>query len=820
MMWTILAATALANPAISLPAKYDSIFKRLTLEEKATLMHGSSGFSFGKLPSHNLPEIGMNDGPQGVRQGVSTAFPCAITYAATWDRDLIRKLGVALGQETKAAGNRVILGPAVNIMRTPLGGRTFEYMGEDPYLAGHIAAEYIKGVQSQGVAACVKHFTLNEQEVWRTTIDVYSSRRALEEIYAEPFRIAIQEGKVWSLMSAYNKVQGDYCTASPLLNQQLLRKEWGFDGVIMSDWGAWHDDKLALESGATLDMPSGMDAKKDQALADRVREGEISEEALNDAVRRNLLMASRVAPPDDKKLKNVSNEERAQIAKQVAIDGMVLLKNSNSLLPLDSKKLKRIAVIGPNADKKHTLIGTGAVGGGSGAVEPPYEITVLEGLKKALGGKVQVDFAPGFEFARPFSLIGKDYVPGGFDEMRWSTQDFTGSSTAGHSEKIDVNTDSNGGSYSYRWTGTLVAPRTEDLTLIIGSDDGSRLYADDKLLIDNWGDHNTERKMGTIKVQKGQKVSLKLEFYNSIGKGEMYLAVKSPKQYEFSTAVALAKGADAVVFVGGTDHSYDSEGWSEGSPFGADKPNLDPIGPQAEFINEIAKVNPKIAVVLINGAPISVEAFKNSAAAILEAWYPNQEGGSAVADVLLGHADPGGRLPVTFGKKLEDWRSHQFGMEGYPGTEEHGKETYKDDIWVGYRWFDHARIEPSYPFGFGLSYTTFKMADFKLTATKTGWVATCSVTNTGKRAGSHVVQIYVQNPASQDRAIRELKGFSKVHLKAGESAKVSIPLDKTAFRRYDESMGDWVVPGGKYQVLWGNSSVDFAGSRDVMISQK
>lgn len=678
------------DPKVPLEERVNDLFSRLTLVEKASLLHGCGNNGYGNIPLIGLPEIFMTDGPQGVRlnHGKATAFPCGLALAATWDPALIEEEGRAMGSECRALNRRVLLAPGVNIMRTPLGGRNFEYMGEDPCLAGKTAAAFIRGVQSEGVAACVKHFDLNEQEHWRTTINVECGERALHEIYGVPFETAVREGEVWAVMDAYNRFRGNYCTASKYLNRDVLEHEDGFDGAIISDWGAWHDDKLAIEGGCTIDMPAKVDAARDACIAKRVADGEISKKAFDEAVRRNLRLLFRVGAFGAWHGGSLNTPAHQQLSRRVATESIVLLKNNRNVLPLDINKLKKIAVIGPNADQYQTMAdgSTLAVRGGSGATRPPFEITPLAALKARLGNKII--YAPGFTF-------------------------------------------------------------------------------------------------------EGTPCSS-----NSVAQ-----------------AVAAAKSADVVVFFGGTDHSYDREALGWGDVKGADKPNLQLKGPQADLIRKIAAVNSNTIVVLINGAPVSVEQWHRQVPAIVEMWYGGMEAGNAIADVLFGKVNPSGKLPCTFGKKLDDWLCHKLGPESFPGTGNNGVVKYLDGIWVGYRHFDEAGITPRFPFGYGLSYTTFKYGDASLSATTMSGsnplTIKIPITNTGKRAGAEVVELYIheEHPVLP-RPPQELKGFSKLYLLPGETKTASFVIHRRDLSFWDVKTHAWKATPDVFEARLGSSSRD------------
>ena len=814
---------------VPIEERVNDLFARLTPEEKAALVHGCSGMGYGNMPRIGLPEILMTDGPQGVRmgQGAATAFPGGLAMAATWNPEVVEQGGMVFGRECQATNQRVFLAPGVNIMRTPLGGRNFEYMGEDPYLAGKTAAAYIRGVQSQGVAACVKHWNFNEQERWRTTIDVECDDRALHEIYGPAFEMAVKEGKVWSAMPAYNRFRKDYCAASKFLNVDILAKEYGFDGATISDWGAWHDDKLCLNGGCTIEMPSGKNAKRDAKIAEQVAKGEISQAMFDEAVRRNLRLLFRIGAFEAPKAGAINTPENQKIARQAATEGIVLLKNDPSILPLDAAGIKKIAVIGPNADQCQTMVdGTGlAVRGGSGAMRPPYEITPLAALQQRFGDKVI--YAPGLQFEKKGAQSAPLMkFPEGLKGEFFANNNCQGNPVATRTDK-EINfrfaidkapvAGLNPQQFSARWTGIFTAPGVGPYELVLSSDDGSRLWIDDQLVIDHWGDHDTQAKATTIALDPAKPAKIKLEYQNNGGKGDLVLKCQrfSPPSSmpDDLFAINAAKQADVVLFFAGTDHSYDREALGWGDVKGADKPDLELKGPQADLIQKIVAVNPKTIVVLINGAPVSVEQWQAQVPAIVEAWYGGLEAGNAIADILLGDANPSGKLPCTFGKKLDDWLCHQLGTESYPGTGNNGVVKYLDGIWVGYRHFDNAKIEPRYPFGHGLSYTTFKYGEAKLSAKSVAGdetlTVTTSVTNTGKRAGAEVVQLYLNDvEASVKRPPQELKGFQKLFLQPGETKAATFTIARRDLSFWDEASKGWKAEPGKFEAHIGSSSRD------------
>ncbi len=712
-----MTANTVAAPlsSSSLEDRAEALLRQLTLEEKIQLCHGCSNMEVGDIPRLGIGKLGMSDGPQGVRLEDgrhATALPCGISLSCTWNPEAARAFGALIGREIRATGNHVILGPGVNLMRTPLCGRNFEYYGEDPYLSGQIAAAYIRGVQSEGAAATVKHLAANNQEICRTVGSSNLDERTLREIYLVPFEAAVKEGRVWCIMSSYNKINGVYASQNALVQETIPKKEWGFDGVMMSDWGGAHDTKACALGGLDLEMGQGMDSLMGKPLLNLVRRGEISEAAIDEKVRRVLRLMLRTGlldPPESRPAGSFNTQEHHLEARRLAGEGMVLLKNDSAFLPLQKEKIQTLAVIGPNAARTH-CIGKLHDCGGSGAVHPDYEITPLEGLRNYLGVGVKIVFAEGVSFAKP--------------------------------------------------------PE--------GTSDGAR--------------------------------------------------DKASKDALFAQAIEAAQQADAVLFFGGTNHSYDTEALGWGDVKTADIPNLELIGPQARLIRELAAINPCVAVVLINGSAVSVEPWIDNVSAVLEAWYPGMESGNAIAEVLFGQVNPSGKLSCTFGRRLEDYACHANGS--YPGVREGGNPfvEYKEGIFMGYRWFDRESIKPRFPFGFGLSYTTFGLKNAEAairnaSAENPRVTISVEVANTGTREGAEVVQVYVGDAQSSvPRPVRELKGFQKVFLKPGESKTVTIDLGFRSFAFWDANSHLWNVEPGEFRIGIGTSSRDIHYEKTVTLT--
>lgn len=709
LMFSVLTVTAqnLFNPATE--AKITALIKKMTLEEKVGMLHANSSFTSAGVKRLGIPEMVTSDGPHGVRvehgrgwtplknvDDAGTYLPTGNTLAATWNRKLGYDFGAVLGSEAKYRGKDVILGPGINIIRSPLNGRNFEYQSEDPYLIAQMAVGYIKGVQDQGVSASLKHFAANNEEVDRGTVNVEMSERALREIYLPGFEAAVKKGQVNTVMGAYNKFRGQYATENKYLINDILKGEWGFKGLVMSDWGAVHNTMEALENGTDLEMGSDIGTPPlkynqffmgDTVIA-LVKSGKVPVALVDDKVRRILRVMFKTNMIGAKRTAGTYNTKaHQQTALKVAEEGIVLLKNEDNVLPLVKENIKSIAVIGQNADREN------AMGGGSSQVKAKYEITPLQGIKNLVGSMVNLQYAQGYKIARN---------------------------------------------------------QQADAALI-------------------------------------------------------------------QEAVNIASKADVAIIFCGWTHGYDYSKWDDNAydAEGVDKPDMNmPFG-QNELIKAVLKANPKTIVVLMGGGPIDISGWVGESKAILEGWYPGMEGGTALAKIIFGEVNPSGKLPMTFPKKLEDSPAHKLGE--FPGI--NGTVHYKDDIFVGYRYFDTYKVEPQFPFGHGLSYTSFlyQNAVKKVTGDKQ---VTYSVDlkNTGKKDGAQVVQVYVEpiNPLVP-RPRKELKAFEKVFLKAGETKTVKFILNKEAFSYYDEKKKAWVADNGQYLIAVGNSSKDIQASGEVKL---
>jgi beta-glucosidase len=789
--------TLAATPQIE--QRVDQLLAQLTPQEKFQLLGGVSGFYTKDIPHINLPRFKMSDGPVGSRNdGPSTAYPAGALLAATWDPEIARREGESLGRDCRSRGDHFILGPGVNIYRVPQNGRNFEYLGEDPFLASAIAPAYIQGVQSQGVAACVKHYACNNQEYERESIDTIVDERAMQEIYLPAFEAAVKVGHVRSAMASYNRINGFHATASQYLLTDVLRKQWGFDGILMSDWGATHDTRGPANAGLDLEMPSG-DFLNEKTLAPLIANGKVAQATIDEKVRRLLRVAVEMQwmdrPQKDTAIPHDDPQSDA-VALSVASEGIVLLKNSAGLLPLDRGKLHTIALLGPAAD--HYI-----AGGGSSRTSPTRPVTILDGISAVAPG-VKIESIPFNDWHdHKLSALAKASVfEAPLTAKFYNSDDLSGPLAMERNDPTidfdwktklpakEITTDH----FSVRWTGSIKPALTGDYTFLIRSDDGSRVKLDGKTIVDNWRDQAAHAEAAAASLVGGHTYQLTVEYYNVGGDASVQFAW-FPKTPLISTEQrpALAAADAAIVCV----RTIETEG--------ADRPYA-LSAEQETLIEETAKVNPRTIVILESGGNVAMKDWIDGVPALIDGFYPGQAGGRAIAEILFGDTNPSGRLPDTFEKDWPD--SPAFGH--YPG--EHNRVEYAEGIYVGYRWYDKKKIEPRFPFGFGLSYTTFELKNLKPITTGGEVVFSIDVTNTGPRPGATVAQLYVRPPSTGpiDRPVQELKGFARVELKPGETKTVTFPLNARSFSYWDVTAHDWKPVPGEYEIAVGQSSRDIA----------
>lgn len=694
---------------VQMEKRIEKLIKKMTLEEKVGLLHGNSKFYVAGVERLGIPEWSLSDGPHGVRAEINrhdwayagwtndsaSYFPTGTAFAAAWNPELAYRRGEVLGEEARWRKKDVLLGPGVNIIRSPLCGRNFEYMSEDPYMNSVLAVAYIKGLQSRDVACSVKHFAVNNQETNRTTVDVECSERALREIYLPAFKAAVQEGGALTVMAAYNKFRGEFCAENNYLVRKILRNEWGFDGVYVTDWGAAHSTVPSMEAGLDLEMGTLIDKYEDwyyaNPLIEAVKSGKVPMSLVDEKVGDVLRVMIKTNVLDPKKRfgpGSMNTKEHQQATYDAAAEAIVLLKNQNNLLPLDFSSIKSLAVIGDNATRKHSN------GGLSSEIKAVYEVTPLEALRAKWGDKVDIRFAQGYE-------------------------------------KLS--------------------------TFVEGSNNG--------------------QSSGTFSSKTQESDALLKE------------------------AVEVARTSDVALLVCGLNHDYDTESF--------DRLNMDiPYG-QVKLIQEVVKANPRTIVVMIAGSPLNMAAVDICSPAIVWAWFNGMEGGNALVDVLSGKVNPSGKMPFTTPVSLDQSPAHALG--NFPGRDL--KVNYEEDILVGYRWFDTKGLPVVYPFGYGLSYTTFDYSNLntdKETYDQADTIqATFTLTNTGDREGAEVAQLYVSDPVcSVMRPVKELKGFKKVFLKPGESRRITLDIPVSSLAFYSEAQSQFVVEPGEFILQLGASASD------------
>ena len=785
--------------------KIEDLISRMTLKEKITMIGGDE-MATKPIERLGIPALKMTDGPIGVRWGHTTAFPSGIAMASTWDTTLIEKYGEAIGQETRGQGRDVILGPCVNIARLPMGGRNFESYGEDPYLTSRLTVNYIKGVQKEGVAATVKHFAVNNQEHERMFVDAQVDQRTLNEIYLPAFKAAVEEADVLAVMSAYNKLNGKYCSEKSTLLIDKLRNEWGFQWLVMSDWGAVHSAIPTFNDGVDLEMPYG-DYMNFDSLKNAFDDRTITVMKLDEKVRRILKVMFKLGLFDSNRIYDstqINSKAHQQFALDAAEQAIVLLKNDGNILPLNLNKIKSLAVIGSNSD----IARTG--GGGSSMVDPVYSISPLKGLKDALGNKVKINFAKGVLIngdTRP--LEAKHFFKNeSLKEYGIKGEYFDNKNLEGKPVKVvddkQINFEWGNGSpyndfpennFSVRWTTYLKPPVSGEFELTAATDDGVRLYINDNLLINDWIDRATTTSTYKINLEKGKPYKMVMEYYENGGGAIAKFGWKLPGENKISEAVEAAKNSDAAIIFAGTSNNFESEGF--------DRKDLILPGDQDKLIEEVARVNQNTIVVLISGSPVLMSDWIGNVKGVVEAWFNGGEIGNAIADVLTGKYNPSGKLPITFPKKWKDCSAYPYYMKQDSVTK------YGDGIFVGYRHFDKNNIEPLFPFGYGLSYTNFEYNNFKLNHNRDEVIASFDLKNTGKVAGSEIAQLYVRDvESSVERPVKELKGFSKVRLNPGETKNVKISLNKNAFMFFDPQIEKWTLEPGEFEIMIGSSSRD------------
>jgi beta-glucosidase len=818
--------------------KIDSLLIQMTIEEKIDLLGGANFFDVRGIPRLGLPLLHTADGPSGVRNdGPATLMPGGVSLVATWNTALAKQVGTELGRDARAKGKHFLLGPGVNIYRAPLNGRNFEYFGEDPFLASRMAVSYIKGVQRENVCATVKHFLGNNSEFGRHTTDSIIDERALREIYLPAFEAAVKEAQVCAIMDSYNLVNGAHMTQNGSFNNDLVKKEWYFPGLIMSDWDATYDAVGAANGGLDLEMPSSKFLNRD-ALLPAIKAGTVSTATIDDKVRRLLRQELRFGWLEHAS-RDLSvpryNQQGRKAALQTAREGMVLLKNEGGLLPLSKRSVRTIAVIGPDADPAVP------VGGGSAQATPFYAVSFMRGLSDYMGADATVYLHRGVQSLSKaaldtnFSTATMSGEPGLKVEV-YDNDTLSGvpasTSTAQHLsfgkaleipaisvEDFDAASVPFAAPISMRWTGFYTPAGSGEHDIFVQqagfADSGYRLYVDEKLVRDSWTLTSAVVETSQLPLDASpHKITLEYHSPGGFGGSFVRLGIVRREEWVDPAAVEMARNADVVVLAVGYEPTTETEGW--------DRTFRLPRG-QDELIQKVARANKNTIVVLTSGGSTDMTSWINQVRAVIEAWYPGQEGGTALSEILFGDVNPSGRLPVTFERRWEDNPSHDH---YYPvaGT---NRIEYLDGVFVGYRGYEHSHTKPLFPFGYGLSYTTFKFSNLAVSPVTaatlksgSGPTASFSVTNTGSRPGAVVAQVYVSDDhASVPRPPKELKGFAKVSLKPGETQQVNVALNSRALSFYDSKAKQWRAEAGTFKVLVGTSSEQIELSGDLTLSE-
>jgi beta-glucosidase len=813
--------------------KIDSLVHGMTLDQKVDYI-GGTGFAVRAVPGLNLPAFEMSDGPYGTRSNAgfpSTTYAAGIGLAASWDPELAARVGGGIGRDARARGVHYMLGPGVNIYRSPRNGRNFEYFGEDPFLTSAIAVGYITGMQEQGVSATIKHYVGNNSEYLRHDSDSIIDERALREIYFPSFEAAVKKAHVGAIMDSYNLVNGEHSTQNGFLNTQVVRKEWGFQGLMMSDWDATYDGVGAANGGLDLEMPYGKFMNRANLLP-AIKAGTVTEATIDEKVKHILAPAFMFGwldrPQTDSSISFLDGQNN-EAALDSARESAVLLKNEGHLLPLDKAQLKTILVVGPDAYPGVP------VGGGSAGVVPFHTVSTLEGIQNAVGSSVNVLYEAGVptlsELAQAtmFTTAASGGKPGlTLDEFKndelsgppassngvphINTRGISWSSFADDPAAMMALFKEGNKQTSRRFTGYYTAAAAGKYIVVLegpGEGSGNRVFVDGKMVIDDWKLVRAFQPHVTLELSAGAHKVVVEDRQNSPIGGRLRFAIVDEKKVVNPRAVEMAAKADVVVVAAGFQGDSESEG--------GDRTFALPYG-QDQLIEAMAAANKKVIVDVTSGGNVDSEAWLGEVPVLLESWYAGQAGGTALAEILLGDVNPSGHLPATFERRAQDNPTY----ENYYPEGDTKKVVYKEGIFVGYRGYEHNHVKPLFPFGFGLSYTTFKFANLSVTPRSAGSnpevTVTFDVKNTGERAGAEVAQVYVSEAhAMMPEPERQLKGFARVKLEAGETKPVSVTLDARAFAAYDVAKKSWVIAPGKYTIHVGDSveSLELEGSVEL-----
>jgi len=824
------------DPNVSVEQRVQDLLGRLTLEEKAGFMSGKDMWFMKSVERLGIPSVQVTDCGHGVTvildedekyTGCATCFPTAVAQAASWDRKLVYEIGSAIAREARDLGSTILLAPMVNIHRTPLNGRNYETYSEDPFLAGTLASSFIKGVQSEHIGAVIKAMTANNQQTNQQNLNVEVSERALREIYLPAFKIPVLDANPWGVMTAYNGLNGHPTCASKYLISTILKQEWRYNGFVVSDWRSVKGSE-SITAGLDIEMPGPGRFMAAKDILKAVAQGILTENDLNDRVSRYLraLIKSRLLDRDHPKLAAESNTAKhRELARKAAEASIILLKNSSGILPLSKTKLSKLAVIGPNAQEAR--LG----GGGSASVTACSAVSPLKGLMDYCGKAVSIEFVEGATMKGNLPVVGNQYLTTTYQDKTVNGlkgEYFDNGGLVGNPScvRIDNKVDFSWGwaapckevgkgSYSVRWTGSIRALQTGTYQIGVTCHEGGfRLYVNDKMAINQWENNAGEtfeavfsRKSEGVRIymKEGATCDIRLEFHKWGNKNAIRLEWEVPNQENpVEDAMRIAAESDAAIVFAGLSNLF--EGGMN------DRKVLSLPKGQDELISAVARANTNTIVVLINGTPVAMP-WLDEVAAVMEAYYPGQEGGDAIARVIFGDVNPSGKLPETFPKRLQDNPSHSF----FPGQKQ--SVSYGEGIYVGYRHYDTRGIEPLFPFGYGLSYTEFEYCDLRIEQKRDGSVRiTLNVKNVGKYAGAETVQLYVKDiEASVDRPDKELKAFVKIALLPDQTKQAELFLKRDAFAFFNPVQKRWIVEPGEFELLIGSSSRDIRLIDKIMV---
>ena len=803
-------AQAQAPDSAAIEQRVDSLLARLTTEQKVDLIGGSEGFYVRAVPEIGLPALRMSDGPVGVRgDGPDTAYAAGIALAAAWDPALAERTGAGFGDDARARDIHFLLGPGVNLYRAPMNGRNMEYYGEDPYLAARTVVGFIEGLQGRGVVATVKHFAANNSEYDRRNLNTIIDERSLRELYLPAFEAAVKEAHSGAVMSSYNLLNGDYTAENHHLIEDILKHEWGFDGIFMSDWGATYDGLKAANAGLDLEMPAGK-AMSPETILPALKNGQLTMATLDDKVRRILRTAIRFGFLDreqqDLTLPRYSQSGRAT-ALETARESIVLLKNQGGVLPLDRAKLRTLAVIGPNAYP------AGASAGGSSHVDSYAPISFLTGISDALGERVRVLYARGLPSAetvfKQTRFQTADGQPGLLHET-FANADFQGKPQSSdvtpqvNQWKSELWTPSAVDRISMRWSGRYVPERSGDYLFLTAaaSEDTYKLVVDGKTVIEQPHREGQAPLYATLALTAGKPVTIELDYRPDVSYARIGFGVESIEDLIPPETRKIAALADAAVVAVGYDQTTESEAY--------DRTFSLPWGQEA-LIQAVAAANAKTIVTVTSGGGYATEGWLGQVPALLQNWYPGQEGGRALAEILLGQRSPEGRLPISFERRWEDNPTHDWYYAPPHAAGEKPQVRYGEGVFLGYRWYtSQTQVQPLFPFGYGLSYSRFSFSRLRVphqASAGAGLDVSFDVTNVGAVTAAEVAQVYVGDPsASVPRPAKELKAFRKVRLAPGQTEHVTVHLDRRAFAYYDVGRKDWAVDPGQFHIYVGDSS--------------